>query len=187
MNRKGLLQVVAVMLALVALTSVAMAYANDAAPAGTLVATLRQELGSFQDLEAAKQAGYGLFHGCMSSPQSGAMGVHFVNGDLVGDGAVDALHPEALLYEPKNGKMQLVGVEYVVIAEAWDAKHDEPPVVMGQLFNYTSAPNRLRIPAFYSLHVWAWQDNPSGMFADFNPKVSCTAYVADTTATAAHH
>lgn len=179
MKRKGLLQIVSLMLALVALTSVAMTHASDAAPTGTLVAALRQGLGNFQDLEAAKQAGYGLFHGCMSSPQSGAMGVHFVNGDLVGDGEVDALHPEALLYQPKDGKMQLVGVEYVVIAEAWDAKHEGPPVVMGQMFNYTSAPNRLRLPAFYSLHVWAWQNNPSGMFADFNPKVSCDAYVSD--------
>ncbi|MGW8322698.1 MAG: hypothetical protein ACWGSD_14200, partial [Thermodesulfobacteriota bacterium] len=39
-------------------------------------------------LDLAKKAGYGLFHGCMSSPQAGAMGVHFVNGDLVGDGEV---------------------------------------------------------------------------------------------------
>lgn len=187
MQRKRFFQMGLVILALVTLTSVAMTRANEAAPTGTLVEALRKGLGGFQDLEAAKKAGYGLFHGCMSSPQSGAMGVHFVNGDLVGDGEVDALHPEALLYQPKNGKMQLVGVEYVVIAEAWDAKHDGPPVVMGQLFNYTSAPNRLRIPAFYSLHVWAWQDNPSGMFADFNPKVTCDAYVADTTATAAHH
>lgn len=179
MNRKRLFQIGLVVLALMTFASVALARGNQTQPTGTLVETLRQGLGEFQDLAAAKEAGYGLFHGCMSSPQSGAMGVHFVNGDLVGDGEIDALQPEALLYEPKNGKMQLVGVEYVVIAEAWDAKHDGPPVVMGQMFNYTGAPNRLRIPAFYSLHVWAWQNNPSGMFADFNPKASCDAYVSD--------
>lgn len=186
MKHKRFFHFALVILMLAVLTSVVIARTNASSPTGTLVETLRQGLGDFQDLEAAKEAGYGLFHGCMSSPQSGAMGVHFVNGDLVGDGEVDALHPEALLYQPKDGKMQLVGVEYVVIAEAWDAKHEEPPMVMGQMFNYTSAPNRLRLPAFYSLHVWAWQSNPSGMFADFNTKVTCDGYVSDD-AMQAHH
>ena len=45
------------------------------------------------------------------------MGLHFVNGALVGDGEVDAMHPEILLYEPlPNGDMRLVGVEFVVLA-----------------------------------------------------------------------
>jgi hypothetical protein len=94
------------------------------------------------------------------------MGIHFANGGLVGDGALDELHPEALLYEPKDGKLQLLGVEYVVIAENWNANHQAPPVLMGQLFNYAGAPNRYGSPAFYELHVWAWKTNPNGMFAD---------------------
>ncbi|MEZ4864256.1 MAG: hypothetical protein R3C14_23285 [Caldilineaceae bacterium] len=179
MQHKRLLQIGLAMLALMVMTSVALTRANASSPTGTIVETLRQGLVRFQDVETAKKEGYGLFHGCMSSPQSGAMGVHYVNGDLVGDGEVDALHPEAVLYQPKDGKLQLVAVEYVVFAEAWDAKHDGPPMVMGQMFNFTGAPNRLRLPAYYYLHVWAWQSNPSGMFADFNPKVSCDAYVSD--------
>jgi hypothetical protein len=127
-------------------------------------------------LDAAEAAGYGLFHGCVSGPQEGAMGIHFVNGDLVGDGEVDASQPEALIYEFRNGHLRLVGVEYVVIAEAWDADHDTPPTLMGQVFHYVGAPNRYRIPAFYELHVWAWKKNPSGMFTDWNPKVSCEDY-----------
>jgi hypothetical protein len=104
------------------------------------------------------------------------MGVHFVKGDLVGDGALDAAQPEALIYEPRNGRLHLLGVEYVVIAEAWDAQSDMPPTLMGQVFNYVGSPNRYRIPAFYELHVWAWKQNPSGMFADWNPRVSCEDY-----------
>ena len=28
-------------------------------------------------------------------------------------------------------------------------------------------------PAFYLTHAWVWANNPAGMFADWNPKVSC--------------
>jgi hypothetical protein len=89
--------------------------------------------------------------------------------------------PEALLYEPRDGKLQLVAVEYVVLADAWNAKNQAPPVLMGQLFNYVGAPNRYGLPAFYELHVWAWKANPDGVFADWNPNVSCADYVGDAT------
>lgn len=143
----------------------------------TLVDTVRQATAGYKDVAAAQAAGYSLFHGCVSGPQGGAMGVHFVNGDVVGDGELDAAHPEALLYEAEGGKMRLLGVEFVVIAETWDANHDMPPVLMGQLFNYVGSPNRYGLPAFYELHVWAWQSNPAGMFADFNPQASCDEFV----------
>jgi hypothetical protein len=29
------------------------------------------------------------------------------------------------------------------------------------------------MPVHYDLHVWLWQDNPAGMFALFNPTVTC--------------
>jgi hypothetical protein len=186
MQRKHFVPVSLVILALIAFTSVALARSSNMGPTATIVDTVRQETARFKDIEAAKKAGYGLLHGCVSGPQEGAMGVHFANGDLVGDGEVDAAHPEALLYEAKDGKMQLVGVEYVVIAEQWNAKHQAPPVLMGQLFNFVGAPNRYGIPAFYELHVWAWQSNPSGMFADWNPRVTCDAYVGDS-AMQTHH
>ena len=115
------------------------------------------------------------------------MGVHYANGKLAGDGMLDAATPEALLYEPKDGRLQLVGVEYVVIAEDWHASHAAPPVLMGQLFNYVSAPNRYGLPAFYELHVWAWKHNPAGLFADWNPRVSCEDFVAEGSMPEGHH
>jgi hypothetical protein len=148
-------------------------------PAKTLVEAVRRSTERFKNVDEAQAAGYGLFHGCVSGPQEGAMGIHFVNGDLVGDGVLDPMHPEALLYEFKNGKMQLTGVEYVVIAEAWNANNDAPPVLMGQVLQYAGSPNRYGIPAFYELHVWAWNNNPLGTFADWNPKVSCDDYTAE--------
>ena len=179
MKNKRLLIIGPVMLALVALTSVALADSNQ--PRAKLVDAVRQATEPFKEADAAKSAGYGLFHGCVSGPQEGAMGIHFVKGDLVGDGEVDALHPEALIYEIRNGQLQLVGVEYVVIAEAWDAAHDTPPTLMGQVFHYVGAPNRYRIPAFYELHVWAWKNNSNGVFTDWNPNVSCEDYSEDAT------
>lgn len=65
------------------------------------------------------------------------------------------------------------------LVNAWHASHEAPPVLMGQLFNYVGSPNRYGIPAFYELHVWAWKNNPSGMFADWNPMVSCEQFTAD--------
>ncbi len=83
------------------------------------------------------------------------------------------------MYEMKSGRMQLVGVEYVVIAEAWDAANKMPPMLKGQLFTYNTAPNRYGIPAHYALHVWAWRPNPNGAFADWNPRVSCEEYTSE--------
>ena len=142
----------------------------------TLVDTVRQVTSQFKNVEAAKQADYAAFHGCVSGPEEGAMGIHYVKGSLVGDGIVDANHPEALLYEFEGGQLRLMGVEYIVIAADWDsnpAHNGAPPVLQGQVFQYVGAPNRFHIPAFYELHVWAWKHNPDGVFSDFNSDVSC--------------
>ena len=146
-----------------------------------LAQEVRRATERYQDVTAATAAGYALFLGCVSSPQSGAMGIHYVNGELVGDGKLDAARPEALMYEPRNGKLELVGVEYIVIAAAWDAASKTPPTLLGQLFHYNTSPNRYGIPAYYSLHVWAWRNNPTGVFMDWNPKVSCADYRASAT------
>jgi hypothetical protein len=114
---------------------------------------------------------YVQFLGCVSGPEEGAMGVHFVNFSLV-DGKPEAEHPEALIYDVKNGRARLVGVEYIV---PWKPNEGEPPVPVleGQVFHFTESPNRFGLPAFYELHVWAWRDNPNGTFADWNTRVSC--------------
>jgi hypothetical protein len=187
MKTKHLLLIGLVVLPLIALASVAVASSGSSKPAPTLAEMVRQATTQFKDVAKAEKAGYALLHGCVSGPQDGAMGIHFANGGLVGDGAVDAMHPEALLYESRGGKLQLMGVEYVVIADGWNAKHQTPPVLMGQLFNYVGAPNRYGLPAFYELHVWAWKSNPDGMFADWNPRVSCEEFVGDPTTHAADH
>jgi hypothetical protein len=153
----------------------------------TLLGTVRQATERFKNIAEAETAGYGLFHGCVSGPEEGAMGIHLVNGDLVGDGSLDPMQPEALLYEVRNGRMLLAGVEYVVIAEAWHANNEAPPVLMGQVFNYVGSPNRYGIPAFYELHVWAWKSNPNGTFVDWNPRVVCDEYTGETAMPGSNH
>jgi hypothetical protein len=120
-----------------------------------------------------------MFLGCVSGRAGGAMGVHYPNGELVGDPALDPMQPEVLIYEVKNGKYTLVGVEFLVLYEDWHADNEFPPVLMGQVFNYSGSPNRYGLPAYYELHVWAWKDNPNGTFADWNPNVSCEGFVPE--------
>jgi hypothetical protein len=146
-----------------------------------LVDKVRQATARFRDINVAIGEGWAPATPCVSGPNAGAMGVHFVLPARVGDGAVKGNEPEALIYEPlSNGAMRLVGVEFIVIAADW--ANNNPgggaPAVDGHLMNYVSEPNRYGLPAFYELHVWAWEHNPNGNFADWNTKVTCNKQVA---------
>src|SRR4029453_6303462 len=78
------------------------------------------------------------------------------------------------IYEPQpDGSLQLIGADYLVFSEAWNAKNDSPPELMGQLFHLFEAPNRFGLPAFYTLHVWAWKHSPTGPFVNWHANVSC--------------
>ena len=148
--------------------------AHDAHSSSTLVNTVREVTAPFLDVRNVP-SGYGQVLGCVSGPENGAMGVHFVNGALLGNGVVDARQPEALIYEFKGDEARLVGVEFIVFADVWHQTHapNDPPVLEGQLLQFVDSPNRFGLPAFYELHVWAWRDNPFGVFTDWNPRVSC--------------
>ena len=157
--------------------AVAQARATQQAKASALVTVVRDATERFHDVAVAEDEGYSLQFGCVSGSDYGAMGMHFVNFPLVMDGELDATRPEIILYEPQpNGSLQLTGADYLVLAEAWDAKHDSPPELMGQLLHLFEAPNRFGLPAFYTLHVWAWKDSPTGTFVNWHANVSCDAY-----------
>ena len=142
-----------------------------------LVKAVRDATERFRDVSQADREGYGLLFGCVSGGDYGAMGLHYVNFPLVGDGEVDAAHPEIILYEPlPNGRVRITGADFLVLAADWDAKHQGPPELMGQLFHFFESPNRFGLPPFYTLHVWAWKDNPNGTFTNWNPAVSCDAF-----------
>jgi hypothetical protein len=142
-----------------------------------LIKIVRESTERFRDVTAAEAEGYGLLFGCVTGPDWGAMGLHYVNLPLVFDGELDATHPEIVIYEPlPNGRLKMTGADFLVLKDAWDKNHPAPPELMGQLFHLFEAPNRFGLPAFYTLHVWAWKENPKGAFVNWHPKVSCAGF-----------
>ena len=140
-----------------------------------LVEDVRNATRVYLDVNNAGPAGYGPAFGCVTGPDHGAMGIHYVNGTLVGDGKIEKETPEALIYEPAGGgKLRLVGVEYIVDAQTWlKNNNDVPPQLDGQAFQLVASPNRFGLDPFFELHVWAWRDNPQGAFVDWNNNVTC--------------
>lgn len=165
------------LVALLALSSFGLAQQTPQ-PAGQgnqskLVQMVREATKQYLDINNAVKDGYEPFLGCVSGSDHGAMGTHYVNGNLL-NGTIDVNHPQALIYEPSpNGNMKLVGVEFITFASTWMQNNSSPPVLEGQVFLYVDSPNRFNIPAFFELHVWAWRDNPQGDFVDWNDHVTC--------------
>jgi hypothetical protein len=147
-------------------------HSRGSAPA-KLVEVVRNATRQYTDVNVATAAKYQPLFGCVSGPDQGAMGVHYINLPLVGDGELDETKPEALIYEPSQEGLRLVGVEFIVDAATWLAHHNAPPMIQGQAFQFVNSPNRYGLPAFFELHVWAWRDNPNGAFVDWNRRVSC--------------
>ncbi len=128
----------------------------------------------FADHVAAEGAGYAstlTTLGCFHDPGKGGMGLHYVADKLM-DATLTTTAPEALVYEldPAGAPARLVAHEYIVPVEAWSS--DVPPMLFGQhLHRHATLP-------LWVLHVWLYRDNPSGLFADFNPDVAqCPAGV----------
>ena len=158
------------------------------------LAQVRQVTASYHDLETAKAAGYAVWspnpfaaNATCPSNALGNMGYHLVNLSLrgsaanpaAGDAVIDPMRPEMLLYEKRpDAEMHLVGVEYIVFKAAWERVYGAgaaAPQVFGQPLILGSHPfpgGTGSIP-HYELHVWLWTNNPLGMFAPWNPTVSC--------------
>ena len=144
-----------------------------------LVALVKIATERFRHVTRQEQVGdpFVLLFGCVSGGDFGAMGLHYLNGALLKDGLIDVTKPEIVLFEPTpNGGIRITGADFLVFAADWDAKHSGPPELMGQLFHLFDSPNRFGLPPFYTLHVWAWKDNPAGAFTNWHPKVSCDSY-----------
>ncbi len=140
---------------------------------GTLkmLAELRAATAKYHKIEVAMEDGFVQASGCVSSP-AGAMGFHYARVAKM-DGSLDPAMPEVLLYEMhKNGKMKLVGVEFVIVKAAWDLNNESPPYFGNQVFDVAFAPIPLPFNN-YQLHVWIWKNNPSGIFTKYNPNVHC--------------
>lgn len=125
---------------------------------------------------------------CISSP-AGTMGYHAANAGILQSGVVDPLRPAFLLYVPRaDASLRLVGVEYWTVALANTASGPAPwfgasppplgfansaPNLFGATFNGPMAGHNPNMPWHYDLHAWVVEENPAGVFAQFNPAVSC--------------
>lgn len=176
--KKPITRAVCLLLALQLPIIAAIAGSSEDSP---LVEKVRIATTQFRDINVAIAQGWVPATPCVSGPDTGAMGVHFVLPSRIGGNAPNAEKPQALIYEPMpNGAMRLVGVEFIVIADAWASNNPNAvPALDGNLMNYIGAPNRYGLPAFYELHVWAWEHNPKGSFADWNTVVTCDHQAAN--------
>ena len=153
---------------------------------GELLKIVRHSTERFKNVSVADGEGYKLQFGCVTGPDAGAMGLHFVKMEFVGKppltptGEIDPTRPQIVIYEPvPGGGLRLTGADYLLLADAWDKDHPgNPPQLMGQLYHYFESPNRFGLPAFYTLHVWAWKENPNGAFVNWHPRVSCQSFSA---------
>lgn len=126
---------------------------------------LRRATSSYTSFAAAQAAGYSeRLTDCMAD-STGGMGYHYGKTAFI-DGNARLLEPEILMYEPQaDGSLRFVGIEFVVPLSA----SATAPSLFGLEFHRNEAFQ------LWVLHVWLYKDNPSGMFADWNPTVSCAA------------
>jgi hypothetical protein len=176
---------------------------GPANPSEATIAQIRTATAKYQDVKAALADGYirdpaGMCETAtmLGKPASlGAMGIHYFRPDLLGISGppnprvngtstyTDFHKPAVLIYEPESdGSLKLVAVENLVFEKAWRAAgHTQPPSFHGIAYNHmvdnpaTEIDEAHGFMPHYDRHVWAWRDNPNGMFAQYNPNVSCAA------------
>ena len=162
-----------------------------AAKAGPLPAELqavRAAVARYHDVNHALRDGYAVAGEPCVAEAPGTMGYHAVNLGLAGDLSIDPLRPEILLYLPRGDGYELVGVEYWQVALAntengpapWFAATPPPlgffnaaPTAFGRSFDGPMPGHNPAMPWHYDLHAWVLEANPAGVFAPFNPALSC--------------
>jgi hypothetical protein len=132
----------------------------------------REMAAKYLSIETAKADGYQQLFECTAHDEHGNMGVHFIHPRRAGDGKLTLGEPDVLTYEPESdGSMQLVGMEYIVFEKDWKGKG--VPEFLGRTLQRKTTVGVHPVDPYYELHVWHWRHNPAGMFADWNPYVSC--------------
>lgn len=136
------------------------------------VAQVRSAVARYHTPARAEAAGWGLVEGldhCFANPGVGAMGYHYIDGEQLGDPTLDPARPEALVFVPgPTGQLRLGAVEYIIPVDAWE--HEHAPSVLGRDLHVLEPVPGLEV---WALHVWLFEHNPAGMFADWNPRVRC--------------
>ena len=131
------------------------------------LARLREVTRPYQSLDAAVAAGYPRdVKDCIVHEHHGAMGYHHLNRNNL-ERNISVERPQFLLYErTPGGQYRLNGVVFIIPFRFWP-RDTVAPVFMGQ----TMKPEDNF--KYWYLHVWAWRDNPLGVFSDWHPSVYC--------------
>jgi hypothetical protein len=132
------------------------------------VAVMRRATARYHDLNVAVGEGFVFLHGCENRPDEGPVGTVYVHPGRLMDGRLDLELPEALVYEPArgpDGRPKLVAVEFAIPYSLWPSQ--EPPRLLGATFQPEDE------FGVFGLHAWIWRQNPEGLFAESNPRVSC--------------
>jgi hypothetical protein len=189
---------IALVLALAAAPSVAVAQATTAAagPSSADLQAAKAALAKYSDPLAAVRDGYFSTVACIDFPKGavdgpieyppGAIGVHFLNPANIGP-RLDPAKPQVLIYEPVGDKLVLAAAEWFMPVEASGGK---APSIFGQTLVGPMDGHEPIMPAslrHYDLHVWLWKDNPKGMFTSTNAALKCTAGATYTVAVGADH
>jgi hypothetical protein len=170
-------------------------------PGEPSLADIRRATERFRDVKVALAEGYVRDPAdmcetadMMGKPRElGGMGIHFFRPDMLGitappnprvDGSgthTDFSKPAILIYEPQaDGSLELIAVENLVFAKAWKATgNDSSPAFHGVAYDTmiddpaTPVDEAHNFEPHHDRHVWLYRENPNGIFAQFNPRVTC--------------
>jgi hypothetical protein len=152
-------------------------------PAGITrqLAKTKAALDRYQSVDQATADGYVAASPCESTPidpdqssYGGGMGIHYVNPALMAPGPIDPAKPPVLVYAPTAGGPELVAAEYFKPDADQNVRTDDDrPSLFGRAFDGPMLGHSPTMPIHYDLHVWLWKHNPSGLFASWNPDVTC--------------
>jgi len=146
------------------------------------LARTKAALAKYKSVAVAEADGYVLASPCLTTPTDphqtsygGGMGFHYVNEALLMSGKVVANKPPVLLYAPVGGGgLELVAAEWLKPDADQDVTTDEDrPTLFGRAFDGPMLGHGGGMPTHFDLHVWLWKRNPSGIFASWNPAVTC--------------
>lgn len=178
-RRRGVMLTVVVLC--LGLVSPALARTREAGREDRKLAEIKSATARYADVKAAEADGYEAVSPCVAHPTDGAMGIHYLNYNLAYSKAeqdvIDLKRPELLLYEPVDGGLQLVSVEYLKIDDdqSLETDDDRPRLFGTHAFDGPMPGHEPGMPAHYEVHVWVHKANPVGMYAPWNPDVHCPA------------
>jgi hypothetical protein len=159
----------------IALTALTAILIGVLAPSGVAhdLHDVRKATKKFRDVRVALAAGYEPAKECVAGPEGG-MGIHYANEKLIRDPRIDRRRPEVLVYEPRGEDRRLVAVEYFrADADGGLDTDDDRPHLFGRGFDGPMEGHEPGMPVHYDLHAWIFKHNPDGVFAPYNPRVSC--------------